>query len=379
MLLEFGAKNYYSFREGFEISLRLNSGCPEEISHNKQYSNILCIKGANGSGKTNALKALSFLKEFCCNSFNEKPDEEIRFESFFGNSEPTEFYVIFSDNDVEYKYELVLTRNEIISEVLYRKEKRITKLLNRHFDVFTYTHPDFKELKQMKLRKNASFISTANQYEIPKIKIIYEFFNIIMRNVSYIGLGRWTPDVNKTSEYYYKTPEVFKFVKEILRKCDLGIHDIQIEEKTNEKGDKVYSPVFQHKVNEKIHSLPYINQSSGTKSLFLQLGGYKAVLQIGGVLVLDEFDINLHPDILPLLVELFENNNINSENAQLIFTTHNPDIMDILSKYRTILINKENNESYLFRLDEISGDILRNDRPISPIYRSGKIGGVPKI
>jgi uncharacterized protein len=53
--------------------------------------------------------------------------------------------------------------------------------------------------------------------------------------------------------------------------------------------------------------------------------------------------------------------------------------MDTLSKYRTILISKEENESYLYRLDEIQGDILRNDRAISSIYKAGKIGGVPKV
>jgi hypothetical protein len=53
--------------------------------------------------------------------------------------------------------------------------------------------------------------------------------------------------------------------------------------------------------------------------------------------------------------------------------------MDHLGKYRTYLVNKKNNESYGYRLDEIPGDILRNDRPVSTPYRNGKIGGVPKI
>ena len=84
-------------------------------------------------------------------------------------------------------------------------------------------------------------------------------------------------------------------------------------------------------------------------------------------------------DNLHALLELFENEETNINDAQLIFTTHNADIMDKLSKYRIILTSKENNESFLYRLDEIPGDILRNDRPISPIYKSGKIGGIPKI
>ncbi len=60
MLLKFGARNFYCFKEGIEISLELGSKCPESISRGKSVSNLLCIKGANGSGKTNALKILSF-------------------------------------------------------------------------------------------------------------------------------------------------------------------------------------------------------------------------------------------------------------------------------------------------------------------------------
>ncbi|RLO37994.1 abortive infection protein, partial [Serratia marcescens] len=48
-------------------------------------------------------------------------------------------------------------------------------------------------------------------------------------------------------------------------------------------------------------------------------------------------------------------------------------------KYRTYLVNKEKNESYCYRLDEIKGDILRHGRLISPVYKEGKIGGVPKL
>ena len=89
--------------------------------------------------------------------------------------------------------------------------------------------------------------------------------------------------------------------------------------------------------------------------------------------------MNLHSHILPVLINLFTNRKINNNDSQLIFTTHDNDIMDKMSKYRTLLVNKEDNESYGYRLDEIPGDIIRNDRLISPIYKTGKVGGVPKI
>ena len=379
MLLEFGGKNYYSFKEGFEISLRLGATCPSEISQNKEFTNILCVKGANASGKTNALKSLSFLKEFCSNSFNYKPEDEIECEPFFQSKEPIELFLVFSIDGIEYRYELELTKGNVVSERLFKKEKRQTKLILRENDSFSYIHPSFKDFKQIKLRKNASFISTGNQYELKSIVPIYNFFQAIIRNVYSIGLGKWTSGVNITSKYYNINSRAFSFVKSIIKKCDFGIHDIHIEEKINEKGEKIFLPIFHHKIGGKTHFLGYANQSSGTQSLYLQLGGYELVLNRGGILVLDEFDINLHPDILPVLLELFEDQKINQKDAQLIFSTHNVDIMDKLGKYRIILTTKDNNESFLYRLDEIGGDLIRNDRTITPIYKAGKIGGVPKI
>ena len=99
----------------------------------------------------------------------------------------------------------------------------------------------------------------------------------------------------------------------------------------------------------------------------------------GGLLILDEFDINLHPHILPKLLNLFNDKTFNTEGAQMIFSTHNGEVLDWLGRYRCYLVNKENNESYAYRLDEIPGDVLRNDRPITPIYNRGDIGGVPKV
>ena len=121
------------------------------------------------------------------------------------------------------------------------------------------------------------------------------------------------------------------------------------------------------------------DESSGTKSLYVKLASYWKTLTFGGVLVMDEFDINYHPFMLPKLISLFEEEATNPKSSQFIFTSHNTEVIDKLGKYRTYLVNKEDNESYCYRLDEIKGDILRHGRPISPIYKEGKIGGVPKL
>ena len=379
MIIKYGAKNYCSFKEWIVVSFELDKNCPEHISEGKSVSNIMCVKGANGSGKTNALKILTFLSDFCQNSFSYKPDDKINVETFFDNDEPTEFFVDFKFDDSVYRYELVVNNKEVLKEVLFRKLRRFTRVIERSNNNIIFTTNEFTGIKIIKLRSNASFISTANQYELEVISPIYRFFSRMLSNVSFWGLPNNNHSIDFISEYYQQHQEIFNFVKAYISKFDEDIKNIEISVRKDEKDKDVYFPMFKYNVGGNLKYLTYYSQSSGTKSLFKQLAEYKLVLMTGGVLILDEFDVYLHPHILPELIRCFVDESINTNDAQLIFTTHNADILDLMSKYRTILINKEDNESYGYRLDEIPGDILRNDRSLLPIYKSGKIGGVPKL
>ena len=376
MLLEFGARNFYSFKEGFSVNLRLGSGCPDEISKGKKYTNVLSIKGANASGKTNVLKSLAFLAHYAIFSFDYKPESVIPLESYFHNTNNTNLYVVFLDNNIEYKYEVELNNKQIISEVLYKKNSIVVK---RENNTLIKTASGYEDLRIVKLRDNVSFISMAKQYEVESINIIYRLFNSIFTNVKADGMSDEFIDYNFASKIYYENKSLFNFVKDVLIKSDTGIKDIVIHEFENEETKKVsYFPVFEYDVSGESNFLLYSQQSSGVQSLFKQLGAYKVVLNNGGILVLDEFDINLHPDLLPLLVDFFDDKEKNINDAQLMFTTHNNEIMDKLKKYRIVLVNKEENESYLYRLDD-TGETIRNDRSLLSIYNSGKLGGKPKI
>lgn len=375
MLIEFGGYNFFSFKEGFSISLK----------NRNDISSVLAIKGANASGKTNVIKVLSFLHSFVTNSFTTlKPDEEIMVFSFFHNVEPISLYIVLKDKDIEYKYEIELTNTEIISETIYRKYKRWTKIIERKKNKLIKVADDFKELKTISLsRTNASIISIAKQYDIKAMDSLYALFKNIETNVNVFGR---TPNEDNFPNYkivtnlYKKNKNLLKFVIDILKKADTGIENIKIKPITNtETTKKEYIPIFEYKINTEIKTLTYHEQSNGVKSLYLQLGLYAIALDFGMVLALDEFDIDLHPDLIPMLVELFENKELNKNNAQFIFTTHHTSIMDKLGKYKIVFINKDENESYLYRLDEILGDILRPDRPITPAYRANKIGGKPRI
>lgn len=381
MILKYGAKNFFSFKEGIEISFELGANCPHSISKGKKVANLLCVKGANASGKTNALKVISFMRNFCVNSFTNKPEASLFVDSFFNNSDLIDMFCEFQIDSIQYRYEVSILDKEVISEVFSRKIKRWAPVFTREKNELKYWISDYNELKQVKLRSNASIISTAYQYESKCIIPIYNFFRLIQSNVGWSGRFDLIPTDNYStvSEFYRDNQDSFDFAKNIIKNCDLGIKDIKIEVLKDEKGENIYFPVFEHDAEVNNNKLKFYSQSSGTRALYLILPLYKIVLETGGLLVLDEFDINFHPHMLPVLVGLFDDEKINKNNAQMIFSTHNSEIMDQMSKYRTIIINQEHGESYGYRLDEIPGDLIRNDRPISPVYNAGKIGGVPKI
>lgn len=362
------------------ISFRLGAGCPESIAKGRDYATVMGIKGANGSGKTHLLRAMSFLGSFCTASFESPPEAEIQIEPFFGSKEPTDFFVEFllKENEL-YRYELSVDQSNVLRETLYRTKSRKTKIFERIGNEVVFTISSLQRLGSIKLRKNVSMISMAHQYEFDELKSIYRVFRYILTNVTYSGLRESAVSISKIAGFLEQQPEIFEFVKSFIKECDVGIDDIKILNRTLADGSKEYYPGFFHAVGKKLHPVMSATESSGTKTLFRQLGLYKLILDSGGLLVLDEFDINLHPHILPKLLGLFTEPTTNPKGAQVIFSTHQTDVLELLGRYRTYLVNKVENESFAYRLDEVPSDILRNDRPILPAYNSGKIGGVPRL
>lgn len=366
-------------KEGIEISLELGANCPKAISKGKPIANLLCVKGANGAGKTNALKILGFLKFFCCHSFAVKPDDDIAVDSFFYNDDPIEIYCDFIFDTTQYRYELSLTKEHVIYEKLSRKIKRSTTVFERKNMKLTSYINEYSDLQQVKIRSNASILSTAYQFQAESIQPVYDFFEAVLVNVNWIGRTNVYADYRKISKYYKDNKDVLRAAIKIIKECDLGISDVKIHKIEEENGNSPFYPVFQHDVDAKNNKLSFHSQSLGTQTLFRSIPLYVSALQNGGILVMDEFDIDFHPHMLSKIVQYFDNEDINTKNAQMIFSTHNTDIIDYMGKYRTVLVNKDYSESYGYRLDEIPGDIIRNNRPIAPVYNSGKIGGVPRI
>ncbi|QPB80968.1 hypothetical protein EHE21_16955 [Proteus sp. GOKU] len=394
MIRRFGFKNFSSFKQGAEISFEYDGNTPISISHGKHIGTVIGIKGANGSGKTNILKALSFLfcfvtKRMTTKHFNTlENSEEVRIpiESFFFSKENIEFYIELEIEGMIYYYGLEITKEGIKKEILIRNKNedgsKDILFIERHENKIVSCISEYQELKRIKLKEDQSIISLTSDFSFNKkvadLINIKNFFDLFIFNVGYDGLKKDFEENTKyiRASFYKNNLDALTFVKKIIKNSDDGISDIIIETVKDVSGNDVDFPLFIHKYGDEEFSLIYSDESMGTKTLFNVLFNYWAILKSGGLLIVDEFDLHLHAMILPEIINLFTDLSINTKGAQLIVTTHNTEIIDKLGRYHTLLVNKENNESYCYRLDEIP--LLRNDRAISPFYNKGKIGGVPK-
>lgn len=383
MIIEYGFKNFFSFREESTVSFRLDNNVPESISHFKETTSLLGIKGGNASGKTNLIRALRFIKYFVCESVRPEPEKYIPVDCFYlDKDKPTEFFIEFKNKETYYKYELSLTRNNVISESISKKSKKWTPIATRLANDMTYLKKDLSNFEGIKLSPTASFINTYSQFSVfeesEDLNKIYQFFDLMIVNVNRGGMVD-DLDFKITSEFYHSHKKAFEFTKDFIKKCDVGIKDIKIFSTHDQDGEKYFYPRFYHHSDNTDFPVSFHRESKGTTRLYNFLGTYWLALESGRVLAMDEFDIHLHALLLPHLLDLFQNPKHNKKQAQFIFTAHNTEIIDTLGKYRTILVNKEENESYCYRLDELPGNLVRNDRSIVPMYISGKIGGVPEL
>ncbi|MGI5075238.1 ATP-binding protein [Treponema vincentii] len=381
MLLGYGAKNCWCFKDWLDINLRLNEDVPKDISLGRDYSLLLGYEGANASGKTNALKVFAFIADFAKNSFSYSTESSILFDSFFNNNNPSEFYVEFMDTDgLEYRYEAVLHKDHVEKELLFLVKSTMEEIYFERTNNEITINKLYDNENKIILRNNASFISTLHQYGIQEINDVYDFFAKNIINVTYRGLRyEISMDIPLISKMYFHNQDALNFTKNLIQKFDTGISNITISYREDEKNNKIYFPIFLHKNENTQYKLGIDSESTGTRALYINLLFYYQNLQSGGVLLLDEFDINLHPDILPHLIKLFTDSKSNPYNAQMIFTSVNPDNLDILGKYRSYLFEKDDGESFGYRLDEPDTNILKNDRKVSAPYRRHLLGGYPKI
>ena len=380
MLLEYGLRNFLSFKEGATVNFRLDANVPPRISLDLPAATVMCIKGANGSGKTHLLKGLAFLASFASSSFSTDPDADIPVAPFFSSPEASAFFAEFQVADTRYRYELDVHASGVAREALYKASKRRTLVFERTADGVRAI-ARLKALETMKVRRNASVVSAAYHHQIDELLPVHTFFKNIHFNVGSSGTRESLfMDLHKVAQLLSEHDDVRGYVEQFLQDCDIGITRLQISSEEGSDGQRRFFPVFIHEVDGQPCAVMPATESAGTKQIFRLMLPIAAVVASGSVLILDELDLYLHPHLLPRLLGLFLQTKAPGDPiAQLLFSTHHSEVMDLCGRYRTTFVNKDNNQSYAYRLDEIPGDLLRNDRSLVAPYNDRKIGGVPRL
>ena len=103
-------------------------------------------------------------------------------------------------------------------------------------------------------------------------------------------------------------------------------------------------------------------------------------LERGGLVVFDELDNSLHPKISRFFIQLFHSLNVNKGNAQIVFSTHEPLLMD-KDMFRSDQIwftqKTQFGETELYSAQDFDG--VREDIPFDKWYMAGKFGALPNI
>ncbi|OZH51795.1 abortive infection protein [Hydrocoleum sp. CS-953] len=418
MLIEFSVGNYLSFKETVTLSMvatnviAKNKSVDEnnvfDVDEELSLLKSVAVYGANASGKSNLIQAMNFMRWFVLNSSKETQlGDAINVEEFKLSTEterePSFFEIVFILEEKLYRYGFEVDEKKVVSEWLFYVPKvRESKLFERDENGIKMTKV-FKEgeLISDKTRNNALFLSVNAQFNGKISTNIFRWFmdlNIIS--------GLHSDFYQQVTVEYLQDSEYENEIIQLIRKWDLGIDNIkivpknvlleelqelpgfteefrkrmleagvqinQIQIKTLHKkydyeGEMVSQVVFDFQENE----------SEGTKKLFAFAVPILDSLRYGDILIIDELDARLHPIITRAIIELFNSNQTNPENAQLIFTTHDTNLLSNKIFRRDQIWFTEKNRQGATDLYSLVEYKVRNDASFESDYIKGRYGAIP--
>jgi len=387
-------KNFHSFNGEQEISFEVGkkpatSYYDINLDSGERLNKVLAVVGANGAGKTQMLRPLAFLGSFISNSaFDYKPNSKIALMPHLLHKElPTDFELYFILGGEQYRYHLSVTREAVLLESLYKKTSSNYSYVfvrEKSEDGYNYKHKGFgfSVSQAANVRSNVSIISAASQQNVSNAAEFYHYFESFMFNVNMQGRRHYNDGDLLEAARFVKADDALKErLHQAVFDFDLGINDITYlpQKIIDENGEEVEVdfPFAFHQCDKGEFTLPLFDESSGTKALFVMLRRVLPVLQNGGFAILDEIDNDLHPHMLPVILDWFKHKETNPYDAQIIFTCHTPEVLNILKKHQIYLVEKEALSSDAWRLDEMVG--IRADDNLYAKYQAGALGAVPNI
>ncbi|MEH2463336.1 AAA family ATPase [Nostoc sp.] len=416
MLIEFSVGNYRSFKEQVTFSMvaanlvakdkKLDENNVFEVDNDLKLLKSAAIYGANASGKSNLATALNFMKWFMINSSREtQSTEKIDVEQFKLSTEtegkPSFFEIVFLMNGKRYRYGFEATIDKVVSEWLFYVPKlKETKLFERKLDKISVSKTYKADGIQQKTRRNALFLSVSAQFNVHIAEKILDWLTNKVALISTLndrGYRGYTLSCLMDNE---NKDEIFQ----LLKKLDLGFSDVTVEESeitadSLPKGlpDELKNLILNGK--GKLSSVQTIHQkfdgkgspvsieifnldeqeSEGTKKVFALAGPLVDTLKNGKVLIIDEFDARIHPLISRAIVELFNSKETNPDNAQLIFMTHDTNLLNNKLFRRDQVWFTEKNRYGITDLYSLAEYNISNDASFESDYIQGRYGAIPYI
>lgn len=410
MLIEFRVKNFLSIQDEQVFSMVANTDKSHLETHtSKQLQDLRLLKssaiyGANAAGKSSFIKAIDIMQTIILKSARTQRGTKIPITPFLLASsvdEASEFEITFLIGKIRYQYGFRATRERILEEwLLVYETNRAQKWFERIYDVTNNKYKwDFgtKFLGQKKLwrdstRDNALFLSTAVQLNSTQLQPIFDWFK---RKLKIGGASGWS-NGNTVTIAMCQGKKLEKII-EFFKVADLDIEDIKIQEEEfdekmlpNDLPKEIREKARQVLQNKKLLdiSLVHLNQqgkevaidleqeSEGTQRFFKLIGPWLHSLEKGNIIIIDELHNHLHPLMTKFLIELFHNANLNTSNAQLIFTTHETSVLnqDVFRRDQIWFCEKQNKATTLYPLSDFKP---RKETNLEDSYLLGRFGALP--
>jgi len=427
MLIEFSVGNFRSFKDPVTLSMVAAKikARNKQLNQNNifQSKNIQLLKsaalyGANASGKSNLFRAFAFMKHFVLSSTESNSEDTIDVEPFLLNvatrAQPSYFEAVFVINGIRYRYGFEASEHDIHSEWLFRTNKREAELFWREHSSIEIKS-GFKEGKGLehRTRSNVLFLSVVDQWNGEIAKSIITWFKqagIIsgIQDKAYLGftVDKFVDDLSmrkKIQEYMQqmdlgvssiaaeRLPGIPKELQDAIKRMDESEIPQEIREALDDNDQwftasvKLRHPQFDES-GLRVQEIEFdfeTQESEGTKKAFALSGPIIHTLAEGLVLFVDELDARLHPLMTKHIIQLFNSTKTNPHNAQLIFATHDTNLLDRNCFRRDQIWFAEKDRfgnSDLYSLVEYKRtNTVRNDASYEADYIAGKYGAIPFI
>lgn len=397
MFLRFKVENFLSINESAEVCFQIPSKQKMDDSSTQMgdicVNKVGCIVGPNAAGKTNLLRSFVYFSSFIRDSYLGVPWTFS--PHFFSKDKKTSFETEFIIGGNQYKYKIILNADRITNEslsIFNCKTRRYNSIFMRIDDAFS-CKISINEADKKRLSGKVTLFSLLKHlkyFEFNGYK--GEAFPSLLHNIKMPNEFKvYPPEIflleNFAGELYDK-PNILDDLNKEIQNVDFGIEQISVGKASSSvqggKGETLFSEkeikilMVSHKYKNKIESIPFIYESRGTINYIKLYTKVKEILDSGSMLVADELESSLHIDLVERILNLFMKKETNPNNAQILFTTHNPWFLQYLTKSQIFITQKKDDLSTeCFRLDEVEG--VRNDENFFMKYISGEYEGKPRI